>query len=438
MNPARNAALKALIQFRRDKSWTDLYLKNSLSELSAEDAALATAITYGVLQNMARIDHYIASYSSMKLNKIMPQVLDVLRCGVYQILFMDRIPTFAAVNESVALAKKHGNPRAGAFVNAVLRKIAANKNDLPVVPNDDPVKYLSTMYSHPEWLVRRLINQFGEEQAEKIVAANNTEAPVYIRVNTIKTSVSAIEALFEEYGITSMRIDGADNCLLCHSDIPMHLMQSFKEGMFYIQDMASQLAVMLLDPKPGEALIDMCSAPGGKSLLAAQLLDNKGEIRAFDIHEHKIDIIRQNALKYGIDIIKADVSDSSVFDPLLADKADRIICDVPCSGLGIIRKKPDIRYKSQDSIASLPDTQYKILENAAGYLKPGGRLVYSTCTIIKEENTDIINRFLKEHPDFELSPFETPVTGSTPGYVTLLPNEHNCDGFFISVLDRKQ
>ena len=436
MNPARNCALKALIQFRREKSWTDLYLKNSLSQLSSEDAALATAITYGVLQNMSLIDFYIAHYSSIKLNKIMPQVLDALRCGVYQILFMDRIPPFAAVNETVTLVKKHGNPRAGAFANAVLRKIVSAKDDLPPVPKNNPITYLATAYSHPEWFVKKLADQFGFDEAAQIIEANNKEAPLYIRVNTLKTDSDSLIDMLNKQGITALKC-GLDNALLCKGEKPLHLTDEFKSGLFYIQDLASQLAVSLLDPNPGDSLVDMCSAPGGKSITAAQYMNNKGSVKAFDIHEHKINIIEQNAKKYGTSIIKAAVNDSSVFVPELTATADKVICDVPCSGLGIIRKKPDIRFKDANSILDLPDIQLRILKNAASYLKPGGRLLYSTCTVIREENTDIITKFLGENPDFSLVPFDTPITGNTPGYITLLPHRHNCDGFFIAVLDRK-
>ena len=436
MNTARNCALKALIQFRREQSWTDLYLKNSLSQLSSEDAALATAITYGVLQNMMLLDYYIAHYSSIKLNKIMPQVLDALRCGVYQILFMDRIPAFAAVNETVALVKKHANPRAGAFANAVLRKIVGDKDNLPEIKASSDAEQLSIKYSHPMWLVGKLAKQYGYDEAEQIIAANNKEAPVYISINTLKTDAPALISKLADEGVTAQAVDGVPTALLCTCTRPLHQTDAFKDGLFYIQDLASQLAVTLLDPKPGHNLIDMCSAPGGKSIAAAQHMNNKGKIKAFDVHGHKIDIIRQNAAKYGIDIINADVSDSSVYNPALANSADRVICDVPCSGLGIIRKKPDIRFKSAESISSLPDIQYEILKNAAAYVKPGGRLLYSTCTIIRQENENIINKFLSSHTDFKLAPFNNPVTGETSGIVTLLPHKHNCDGFFIAIMDR--
>ncbi len=437
MSSARNAALRALIQFRRDGSWTDLLLKKELAEMSREDAALASAITYGVLQNMQLLDFYISQYSSIRIKKIMPQVLDAMRCGVYQIVFMDRVPMFAAVNETVALIKKQTNPRAASFANAVLRKICAEKNNLPIPDRDDSIRYLSTIYSHPEWLVEKFISQYGIDESEKLLKANNASAPLYIRVNTLKTTTDNLIEVLTKHGVVVDRVFELSDALLCRSGEPLHLTDEFKDGLFYIQDIASQMAVSLLDAKPGETIIDMCAAPGGKSLVAAQNMANKGRILSFDLHPHKAQIIADNAIKYGATIIEASASDSSVTDGKLAGMADRIICDVPCSGLGIIRKKPDIRYKSEESIKSLPDVQYRILKNAAKYLKSGGRLVYSTCTILKDENEDIINRFLSEEKDFKLVPFYNSICGSCDGTITLLPHINNCDGFFIAVLDRK-
>ena len=437
MTPARVAAYKALIHFRRDGAWTDLLLKKELSDLSAEDTSLATAITYGVLQNMYLLDFYISQYSSIKLKKIMPQVLDAIRCGAYQIIFMDRIPMFAAVNETVSIIKKNANPRAAAFANAVLRKICANKDNLPSLDITDREKYLSIKYSHPEWIVKKLIKQYGYDTCENILSANNKLAPIYIRVNTLKISTEALIENLKKSNVDVCRVDGLDDSLMCTSDVPLHLLKEFKDGLFYIQDIASQLAVNALQPKAGEHLIDMCSAPGGKSLIAAQYMNNCGEIRAFDLHSHKINIINDNANRYGATIIKAEVADSTQLNETLIGWADKIICDVPCSGMGIIRKKPDIRYKSQEDIKDLPAIQYSILKNAARYLKPGGRLVYSTCTIFKEENEDIIKRFLTEEKDFTLVSFSNLICGDSKNMITLLPHINNSDGFFISILDRK-
>lgn len=437
MTPARNAALKALIQFRREGAWTDLLLKKELSGMSRDDAALATAITYGVLQNMYLLDFYISQYSSVKLKKIMPQVLDAIRCGAYQIVFMDRVPMFAAVNETVALVKKNSNPRAAAFANAVLRKICAEKDCLPQPQKSDLVSYLSVRYSHPVWLVEKLLSQYGAEGCEKILSANNSEAPVYIRVNTLKISADELIDILSKKGIVVDKVKGLDNALLLKSGEPLHLLDEFKNGLFYIQDIASQLAVSLLGAAPSEKIIDMCAAPGGKSLIAAQYMFNKGQILSFDLYPHKTDIISSNAEKYGADIIHASTMDSSKEVDRLISSADRIICDVPCSGIGIIRKKPDIRYKSFESICALPEIQYSILKNAARYVKPGGRIVYSTCTILKEENEDIINRFIADEKDFSLVPFSNEICGNSKGFVTLLPHVNSCDGFFIAVLDRK-
>jgi len=437
MNPARNAALRALIQFRRDGAWTDLILKNSLNGMEREDAALATAITYGVMQKMYLLDFYIGCYSSVKLNKIMPQVLDALRCGVYQLLFMDKVPEFAAVNETVALVKKYSNPRAASFANAIMRKICAEKGNLPKIAYKDYNLYMSTNYSFPRWLVDTLCNQFGQNECEKLLCAYNTPAPIYLSVNTLKTNAAKlIDDLFNE-GVNAKAVDGIGQALLVYGGKPPHMTDAFKRGDFYIQDLASQTCVNVLNPQPGENIIDMCAAPGGKSILAAQLMNNKGSILSCDIHPHKTELIEQNAIKYGIDIIDTVAVDSTKHIESLSESADRIICDVPCSGFGIIRKKPDIRYKNEENIRDLPGIQFRILQNAARYLKKGGVLVYSTCTILNRENIDVVNKFLNENKDFQLTPFTTPITGQTPGYVTLLPHIHNCDGFFIALLSRK-
>ena len=437
MTPSRIAAFKALGHFRRDGSWTDLYLKKQLNDMTSEDAALATTITYGVLQNMYLIDFYISKYSSVKLKKIMPQVLDAMRCGVYQILFLDKIPMFAAVNETVSIIKKNANPRAASFANAVLRKICANKDNLPPIEADNKIGTLSIKYSHPEWLVNKLSDQYGVDVCERVLQSNNDIAPVYIRVNTLKISTEELISILSNRNIDVKRVDGLANALICNSTTPLHLTDEFLNGLFYIQDIASQLAIEILGTNPGDRVIDMCSAPGGKSLIAAQFMENKGQIKAFDLHSHKISIINENSKKYGVDIIDAKASDSSKLDNSLLNWADRIICDVPCSGIGIIRKKPDIRYKNPQDIADLPSIQLSILKNASKYLKSGGRLVYSTCTILKEENEDVINKFLNEEKDFSLASFDNSVCGKTDGMVTLLPHINKCDGFFIAVLDRK-
>lgn len=437
MTPARVAAFKALIHFRRDGAWTDLLLKKELSDMSSEDAALATAITYGVLQNMNLIDFYISQYSSIKLKKIMPQVLDAMRCGAYQVLFMDKIPMFAAVNETVSIIKKSTNPKAASFANAVLRKLCDNKDSLPALNCATKEEYFSIKYSHPLWLVEKFVNQFGVKTCESILKANNSAAPLYIRVNTIKISTDDLVSVLTEKNVQVCRVDGLEDALQCTSDFPLHLTDEFKKGLFYIQDIASQLAVHLLNPKPEDCVIDMCSAPGGKSLVAAQYMCNKGYIRSFDLYPHKVEIIKNNADKYGAYIIESAVADSAKTDETLLEWADKIICDVPCSGIGIIRKKPDIRYKNPEDIKDLPAIQYSILKNASKYLKPGGRLVYSTCTILKDENEDIINRFLSEEKDFSLVKVSNEIFGDSDGMITLLPHINNSDGFFISVLERK-
>ncbi len=434
MTSAREAALKALISFRRDGAWPDLYLKDSLKTFSKEDSAFISEIVYGVVQNLYLIDYYISSFSSIKLNKIMPQVLDALRCGVYQIVFMDKVPFYAAINETVTLVKKRSNPRAAGFCNAILHKIADSKNDLPKPDNDD----LSVIYSCPQWLINRLTVQLGRSGCENFLKSCNTRPKTYIRVNTILTTTDKLISDFNDLGIKVSKVAGLENTLFCIDSKALAYTDLFKKGLFYIQDASSQLSVTILDPVPGDNLIDMCAAPGGKSFIAAQMMNNQGSIKAFDLYEHKTDIIKDGAKRLSIKIIDPVCGDSALYQPGLFESADKIICDVPCSGIGIIRKKPDIRYKDEKDIKDIPLIQKRILDNAAAYLKPGGRMVYSTCTVLKEENQEIVESFLRDHDDFYLIPFENSFFGKSDGELTLYPHINDCDGFFISLLGRKK
>ena len=430
MPGARDTALGALIQFRRDGAWPDLYLKQEAARLSPEDAALATTITYGTLQNRELIDFYISCFSSMKLKKVMPQVLDAIRIGVYQLLFLDKIPPSAAVNESVKLVKQKANPRAAAFANAVLRKISTQRDALPQLPQDDPVQYLSVRYSHPVWFVRRMLQVLGREECESLLQANNAPVEAAARVNALKVDRAS---LLQELGAAAHAHPAVEDAVIIDDMKTALRSRAFADGQFYVQDIASQLAVLALSPQPGSNVMDLCAAPGGKSLLAAQLMGNKGELLATDLHAHKVDILEKNAEKYGVSILRAAPMDASRLLQSRVNTADYIVCDVPCSGMGIIRKKPDIRFK--DEACDLPQLQYQILCNAAAYLKQGGCLVYSTCTVLPQENEAVVQRFLKEHPELSLEGFELPVAGKVPeGMVTLYPHRHGTDGFFIAKL----
>ncbi|MBQ1271481.1 MAG: 16S rRNA (cytosine(967)-C(5))-methyltransferase RsmB [Clostridia bacterium] len=437
MSIEREIAVKALLEHHKTGTWPDLYLKNKLEPLNRAQASLATNITYGVLQNLSLIDYYIAHFSSIKISKISLAVLEAMRAAVYQILFLDKIPDSAAVNEAVNYIKKSPNSRASGFANGVLRTIVRQKDSLPEVKGKDEIETLAIRYSHPVWLAKKFVRIFGTEEAEQLMKADNESVKPVIRINTLKTDMEAfIKKAFEVSENSFEPVPGLENALYVSDLAAILKSHLFADGLFYVQDAASQYAVKVLDPKPGDRVLDICAAPGGKSLLAAQMMKNRGMVVSNDVYQHKADIISANAKRYGTDIIEVSCSDSTQRREEFAESFDRIICDVPCSGLGIIRKKPDIRFKDESTIGGLRPIQRKILENAAHYLKPGGQMIYTTCTIVPEENELMLGAFLKEHKDFSLVNFS--INGEeTDGMITLLPHRHGTDGFFISKLERR-
>ncbi len=435
MAAARETALRALISFRREGAWPDLYLKKACEGMSREESALTARLTYGVLQNRAYLDFLIGSFSSRPVEKLTPQVLDALRLGVYQLVFLTKIPHSAALNETVELVKQHANPGAAGYANGVLRALQRRLGDLPQVPRDNGLDYLSITYSHPKWFVGKMNKRLGFEGCEALLRANNDVAPVTARVNTLKTDRETLLRRLEELGIAAHPHEHLRNAIVFDSMKGVLQSEALKNGLFYIQDMASQLCLEALSPRPGETVFDLCAAPGGKSMLAAQLMEDKGSLLSMDLHPHKSDLIAQNAKTYGITCLQTIPSDASKRREALVERADAIICDVPCSGMGVIRKKPDVRYKDGDQIKVLPPLQRAILENAGAYLKPGGRLVYSTCTVLKEENEAVVQAFLADHPEFSLEPLELPGFGrEESGMLTLWPHIHGTDGFFMAKL----
>ena len=433
MQTARETALRALISFRREGAWPDLYLKKACVQMRSEEAALTATITYGVLQNRAYLDFLLGSFSARPLEKITPQVLDALRIGAYQLVFLTRIPHSAAVNETVELVKKHANAGAAGYANGVLRALQRSLDSLPEVPRDNILDYLSIRYSHPRWFVGKMNKRLGADGCEALLQANNTPVPVTARVNTLKTSREALLERFSQEGVAAGAHPHLANAIVFDNMKGVLQSESLRQGLFYIQDIASQLCVEALQPQPGDTVFDLCAAPGGKSMLAAQMMEDRGRLLSMDLHPHKSDLIAKNAQTYGITCLQTIPSDASKLREPLVEQADAIICDVPCSGMGVIRKKPDVRYKDGDQIKALPPLQLSILENAGKYLKPGGRLVYSTCTVLKEENESVMQQFLAAHPDFVLEPFDLPGIGrNDTGMLTLWPHIHGTDGFFMA------
>ncbi len=437
---ARDTALRVLSAGRTASAWADASLKAQLRRdgLTGADAALATRIVYGVLQNRALLDFYLGAYCSQKLSRLQPPLADILRIGAYQILFLDKVPDRAAVNESVELAKKNGRGAASGLVNAVLRKLSLNKAQLPAIPERDEVQALSIRYSHPKWLVRRLLALLGREEAESFLAADNAVAPLTVQVNTLRTTAAALTARLADAGVTAAAHPWVPDCLELTGSGDLTELDAFREGLFFVQDPAAKLVSLIAAPQKGGRVIDVCAAPGGKSFGAAVAMGDEGEILACDLHENKLKRIKEGAARLGLKSIQTFAADGTVFRPEWADSADTVLVDAPCSGLGIIRKKPDVRYKSPDDLFTLTVAQAAILENAARYVRPGGVLLYSTCTILPEENGQVVDGFLAEHPDFSRETFTLPApVGEQPGELTLWPHRHGTDGFYICRLRRR-
>lgn len=437
MNP-REAALAALERCRRDGAWSGAAIDTAIKKyaLDRRDAALASRLCLGVLQNSRLLDFYINSYSSIPADKLEEKVRDILRLGIYQLTMLDKIPARAAVNESVALCKSCGCGRASGLVNAVLRKIAACSGSLPPVPGEGSAEYLSIKYSHPRWIGEKITKQQGYAFAEQFLAANNCPAPLDLQVNTLKTGKEDIVRSLLRLEMEFSLPEYPENCLSLKGG-NVSALPGFEEGLFYVQDRAAAMAVQILGLKPGMQVLDACAAPGGKSFAAAIAMENKGSILSCDIHEKKLPLIQRGAERLGLDIIRTRQADAREPLPELSGRFDAVIADVPCSGLGVIRKKPEIREKTEEETARLPRIQQDILENLSRCVNPGGLLLYSTCTVLREENQDVVKGFLSRHSGFEPVDFAVGSKRSEQGMYTFWPNTDNTDGFFAAKLRRK-
>ena len=436
---ARDTALHVLVSCRTAGAWADAALKANLRRdgLSGAEAALCSRIVYGVMQNRLLLDFYLGAYCSQKIDHLQPPLAEILRVGAYQILFLNKVPDSAAVNQAVEQAKSNGRAKASGLVNAVLRQVSRNKNHLPPIPDRDEIQHLSIRYSHPKWLVKRLLTLLGREAAEAALAADNAPAPLTIQVNPLKTNAEALAAALESSGVTIQAHPWVPGCLELEHAGDLTALAPFQDGKFLVQDPAARLVSQIAGVRPGMRVLDVCAAPGGKSFSAAFQMEDRGEIVACDLHENKLKRIREGAERLGLTCIRTEAADGRVFRPEWEASFDVVLVDAPCSGLGIIRKKPDIRYKKPDDMFALPVIQRAILDNAARYVKPGGTLVYSTCTILPEENEGVTDSFLAEHPDFGRTPFTLPSpAGETEGQVTLWPHRHDTDGFYICRMER--
>ena len=439
---AREVAMVTLNACQRQGGWSDGVLKRQLADarLDSRDAALATQLCFGVLQNQLLLDFYLSQFSNIPLKRMEGKVLQILRLGAYQILFLTKIPHSAAVDQSVELTKRHcKNPRAAGMVNGILRSLERSLDHLPTIPQKDPVVYLSTLYSHPEWLVKEFIFSIGAEETARLLAANNSQPPVTVMVNTVKTTAAALAGQLQECGVEVQSHPWLENCLQISRTGDLEGLDAFRQGLFYVQDPASRLAILAADPRPGMKVLDCCAAPGGKSFAAAIAMENRGEIVSCDLHPHKRGLIQAGAQRLGLEIIRPQTADGKAFRPEWEEKFDLVVVDAPCSGLGVIRKKPDIRFKDSAPLAGLPDVQKAILENAARYVRPGGVLLYSTCTLLRRENEEVAEHLLSRRRDYKAEAFTLPgpIGSVSDGMTTLWPHRHGTDGFFICKLRKE-
>ena len=419
----RITAYKILLKIEKDKAYSNLALDSVLETEADCYKPFVRALVYGVTERKITLDYILSCHLSQPINKLKPQVLTALRMGVYQIKFMDKIPASAAVNESVKIVKQQGFAFASGLVNSVLRKTADSAVVYP--PNDGSPRYLSVKYSCPVSLAEHYINDYGFENAVGILSDALEVPPLFIRVNTLKTTPDELIGSLKSEGIDAFSY-GLDGALAVKSGNIFET-DCYKKGLFHIQDLSSQMCVNALEPKPYETVLDMCAAPGGKSFTIAEIMQNKGKVYSYDIYEHRLALINSGAKMLGIDIINACVRDSSKAHGDIPF-ADKILCDVPCSGLGVIRRKPEIKYKDLGFIDKLTELQYNIICSSSEYLKKGGRLVYSTCSLNKAENENICARFLEEHCDFKM------IDGFP---VTLMPHKDKTDGFFFAVFTKE-
>ena len=436
---ARDTALEVLLSVQNANAWSDGSLKRTIAKngLDSRDAALATRISYGVIQNKALLDYYIGCWCSQKPARLEPLILNILRIGAYQILFMDKIPHRAAVNEAVEMTKRHGRPKAAGMVNAVLRKFVTNWMDMPALPQGTTLDYLSVRYSHPKWLVQRLLEILGPEETEAYLKSNNKSVPTTIQTNLLKTSAEELEKELQAAGITVEKHPWLPNCFEVSGTGDLEHLPAFTEGRFMVQDAAARLVAMVAQPEPTNCVLDVCAAPGGKSFALAIDMGDKGDILSCDVHAHKLKLVESSAKRLGITSVRTALADGRAHHVAWEEQADLVVTDVPCSGLGIIRKKPDIRYKNPKELSQLPTIQRAILENAATYVRPGGTLIYSTCTILPEENENITEEFLSKHSEFTLEPFTLPLPiGTCNGHLTLWPQRFNTDGFYICCMKK--
>ena len=437
---AREIAYKVLLDVEKNKNYSNMSINKHFKDvrLSNQDRGLATEIIYGVIENKYYIDYMIDKLSKVKTNKMEIYVKTLLRMGIYQIMFLNSISDYAAVNETVNLAKKK-NSKISGFINGILRNVIRQKETIGDIKTKDDVDYLSIKYSYDKWMIRNWMIHFGKEFTEELLEANNERPSIYLRTNTLKITRDELIKKLEEQNIKASKVNVVDEAIKVENlkDIENNIL--YKEGLFTVQDISSMLVGKVMNPKENSLVLDVCSAPGGKSTHLATLMKNTGQVVSRDIYDHKLKLINASCKRLGLKNVDVQEYDGMKLDNDSIGKFDYVLADVPCSGLGIIRRKPEIKYKEKEEFRDLPPIQKKILENASKYVKVGGTLIYSTCTIQDSENIDVIKEFLEKNKNFELVPIEevrVDLDNQEKGFMKIYPNVHDMDGFFISKLIR--
>ena len=427
----RKIAFELLRSYEEEGRYVNLLLSSSkVKLLSKEERGALTALLYTAVEKKITYDYFLSAFSKRPSSEIDPYVRDIIRIGMCQILDMKSIPDFAAVNESVKLARHKGE---AGFINAVLRAAVRSKDALPYPKREkNEARYLSVYYSIPVQTVKLFMEIVGEDECEALIRAMSNERGLSITVNENKISRDTLLEKLLPLGAKASPY--TENGIVFEKSISPKELSGFSEGEFFVQDEASRIEALALDVKEGQRIIDVCSAPGGKAFAAAIKTGSEGSVHAFDIHESKLSLIKDGAQRLGLANITVGVRDAAKPDESLFYSFDRVICDVPCSGLGVFAKKPDLRYKDVSAISALPTLQYEILEKSALYLKAGGVLVYSTCTVNPAENDAVTDKFIAAHPEFSYEGADIRGLDFSKGRITLLPHKNGTDGFYIAKL----
>ena len=433
----RKLAHTLLLEYELMGKYVNLSLSSHKADgLTPSERAILTKLLYTTVERKLTLDYYVAALAKRPCDKIDVSTLCLLRLGLCQILYMDSVPDFAAVNETVKLARNRGE---GAFINGVLRAAVRLGDALPMPDEKKNYRrYLSVKYSFPLDLVKHLDALVGRERCERILAYYNERQSADIFINALKISPEKYKAALSERGIEFSENEVSENSIRISSSISPERFFGFAEGYFLVQDRSSTLSSLVLGLKPGERMIDTCAAPGGKSIVSAINSGDGADILALDIHENKLSLIESSLSRLGISSVKCRANDAEHPLEEYIGRIDKVLCDVPCSGLGVLSKKPDLRYKDLSTLLDLPALQYSILSASARYLRVGGELVYSTCTLNKAENEDVVSRFISENPEYSLVDFEIGKYKSCKGMFTIYPDLHNSDGFFISKIVRNK